>query len=180
MWFGNVLLIFGIIGVAFSDDCRFGSGNFKGCPYRGKCIPFGKKWYVENGEVLRCVYVENKKRYFLESVTGGFCKDRSGFKGCVYQGMCQEFDSTWKDFRGAELKCKKDEKRGFKIETIKAGPCRNLKNEYIGCLYEDKCYLFDRQWVTKDCQTIECKGNKWSFRNRVLKKGLKNADGSCK
>ncbi|XP_065934743.1 uncharacterized protein [Magallana gigas] len=139
MWFGNVLLIFGIIGVAFSDDCRFGSGNFK-----------------------------------------GFCKDRSGFKGCVYQGMCQEFDSTWKDFRGAELKCKKDEKRGFKIETIKAGPCRNLKNEYIGCLYEDKCYLFDRQWVTKDCQTIECKGNKWSFRNRVLKKGLKNADGSCK
>lgn len=42
-------------------------------------------------------------------------------KGCVYQGMCQEFDSTWKDFRGAELKCKKDEKRGFKIETIKAG-----------------------------------------------------------
>lgn len=42
---------------------------FWGCPYGGKCIPFGKEWYVENGEVLRCV--GNKKHYFLESVTGG-------------------------------------------------------------------------------------------------------------
>lgn len=61
---------FEFILTVITDWCIF-LKIFWGCPYRGKCIPFGKKWYVENGEVLRCVHVENKKRYFLESVTGG-------------------------------------------------------------------------------------------------------------
>ena len=28
--------------------------------------------------------------------------------GCLYQGLCQTFGSSWKDFRGATLKCEED------------------------------------------------------------------------
>ena len=42
---------------------------------------------------------------------------------------------------------------------------------WSGCIYEDKCHIFGKTWVTQDCQTMECKGNKWSFRNGILRKG---------
>ncbi|XP_078335496.1 uncharacterized protein LOC111133914 isoform X2 [Crassostrea virginica] len=160
------------------DDCRFKSGNYKGCPHNGKCIPFGKEWTVDGGEVLRCV--GDKTHFYLESVMGGFCKDNyGGFKGCLYQGLCQPFESSWKDFRGATLKCEEDEKRGYNIRTIKPGFCRDETGGYIGCIYEDKCHIFGKTWVTQDCQTMECKGNKWSFRNGILRKGVKTAEGKC-
>ena len=48
---------------------------------------------------------------------------------------------------------------------------------WSGCIYEDKCHIFGKTWVTQDCQTMECKGNKWSFRNGILRKGgFSNSD----
>ena len=40
-----------------------------GCPHNGKCLPFGKEWTVDGGEVLRCV--GDKTHFYLESVMGG-------------------------------------------------------------------------------------------------------------
>ncbi|XP_056001405.1 uncharacterized protein LOC130048556 [Ostrea edulis] len=111
------------------DNCRFKSGNFKGCPHEGMCIPFGKEWAVRGGEVIRCV--GNKKKFYLEAVKGGFCKDNfGGFKGCLYQGLCQPFDFNWKNFEGATLRCTKDENKGYKIVP-------NLLTELVNRIAED-------------------------------------------
>ncbi|XP_062574234.1 uncharacterized protein LOC134236072, partial [Saccostrea cucullata] len=160
----------GVVSCVEWDNCTFKSGRFKGCPHDGMCIPFGKEWAVREGKVIRCV--GNKDKFYIEIVKGGFCKDyKEGFKGCIYQGLCQPFDFDWKNFEGATLRCTKDKNKGYKIITVKPGFCRDEQGGYIGCIYDTKCHPFGKTWMTRDCHTVTCAGNRWSFRTRVIKEG---------